>query len=37
MFGIPLEIISLGLSTVGGFYASSKTAEAERLHEEGRT
>ena len=34
MFGIPLEIISLGLSTVGGFYASSKTAEAERLHEE---
>lgn len=34
MFGIPLEILSMIASTLGGFYLTFKGAEAERLHEE---
>jgi hypothetical protein len=34
MFGIPLELISMGVSTIGGFYATHTANQAERLHEE---
>ena len=34
MFGIPLEIIALATSTIGGFYATYTNSKAERLHEE---
>lgn len=34
MFGIPLEILSMVVSTLGGFYLTHKANEAERLHEE---
>ena len=34
MFGIPLELISMAVSTLGGFWATSNANAAERLHEE---
>ena len=34
MFGIPMELISMGVSTLGGFYLKYSAQNAERLHEE---
>lgn len=34
MFGIPLEVISMAASALGGFYFKNKAYNAERLHEE---
>ena len=34
MFGIPLEIISMGASALGGFWLTHSANQAERLHEE---
>ena len=34
MFGIPLEILSMLISTLGGFYLTNSANQAERLHEE---
>ena len=34
MFGIPMELISMGVSTLGGFYLKNSAQNAERLHEE---
>ena len=34
MFGIPLELISMAVSTVGGFWLTHNANAAERLHEE---
>jgi len=34
MFGVPLEILSMLVSTLGGFFLTHKANEAERLHEE---
>ena len=34
MFGIPMELLSMAVSTVGGFYLKNSAQNAERLHEE---
>jgi hypothetical protein len=34
MFGIPLEVISMAASALGGFWLTHSANQAERLHEE---
>lgn len=34
MFGIPLELLSMAVSTIGGFYLTNKAETAKQLHEE---
>ncbi len=34
MFGIPMELLSMGVSTLGGFYLKNSAQNSERLHEE---
>jgi len=34
MFGIPLDLLSMAISTLGGFYLTNKAETARYLHEE---